>query len=80
VLQDARQFALSDHVIEWQGKPCADSKKGFAELAIDAGFCRMDRVRKGQETKRATIRPHGRVVSCSGGAGNRILAISGNRR
>ncbi len=58
VLQDARNLALSDHVIEWQGRPCADIKKGFGELAVDSGFYRLDRDRKGQETKRATISPH----------------------
>ena len=58
VLQDARQFALSDNVIEWHGRPCADIKKGFAELAVDAGSYRLDQDSKGQETKRATISPH----------------------
>lgn len=58
VLQDARGLALSGNVIEWHGKPCADIKKGFAELAIEAGFYRLDRDRQGQETRRATISPH----------------------
>ncbi|MEM9676718.1 MAG: site-specific integrase, partial [Pseudomonadota bacterium] len=33
-LQDARQWSLSDHVIEWAGKPVKDVKNGIRRAAI----------------------------------------------
>jgi integrase len=37
-LEEARKMALTDYVIEWNGKPCASIKTGFKAAVKDAGL------------------------------------------
>lgn len=57
-LQQARAYAVTDHVIEYGGKPVLDIKRGFAQAAVDAGLWEWAKANNGEAIKKPWATPH----------------------
>ena len=57
-LRDAKQFAQTDHVIEYQGEPIANIRKTFMEAVKTAGLCDSTQGPDGKTIMVPWVTPH----------------------